>query len=375
MLKRLLSVFVVCGILLSTLSLMANATVVDSQGCECLVYANQFISRISQSLPLFFDWKSAEPGNGQYLYDATGKMTVAMIFDVSCDGIDKGYVIVDYSSYEIIEFSKSASPYGELLDHYISEKKIASIQDKYYIYSPGTHAVAIKSLISNQYSVYDFTKDTSVSIDLHSKNNSTISNPIKASVLPIIVENAIKTKGVIPLATGVHYKILTGVPDASYTISCIPTAIGNVIGYWDTHGYPNLISSSKTIYNAISEVNGNLIAACGNNTSNSAIPAATQAYCRASGRYPNNFTVTNMWNPSYSSFKSQISSGNPALVGFASGNSYYGGAHMTAGMGYYYDDAFPNEKYIYVHDAWSTTAADYMVLWSSYNDFMAKIVP
>lgn len=105
---------------------------------------------------------------------------------------------------------------------------------------------------------------------------------------------------VVPYSTGVHYKALT-VPDANYTISCIPTAIGNVIGYWDNNGYP-------------------------------------------------------------------------ALVGVASSGPY-GGAHMTTGVGYYYEDTLP-DKYVIVHDAWTSTPTDYYLKWdSSYNDFISKIVP
>lgn len=373
--KKLIAILSIISII-NVFSFNLNAAELDSRNSECLNAAIQFISRISQDLPLFFDWKSAEPINEKYLYDETGKVKKAIIYNVYNNSIDKGYIILDCNTYKILEFSKNNSPYGELLNRYIKEKKITNIQDEYFIYSPGTHAVAIKSTSSTQYSVYEFTNDPSVGIDLYSEKSSAIPSQTVANAVTIIDENAINTAEISPLATGVHSKILTGVPDASYTISCIPTAIGNVIGYWDTHGYSNLISASNTIYDAINEVNSNLIAVCGNNTTNSAIPTATQNYCKASGRYPNNFTVTNVWSPSYSSFSSQIDYSRPALIGFASGNNYYnGGAHMTAGMGYYYDDAFPNEKYIYVHDAWSSTPTNYMVLWSSYNDFMAKIVP
>ncbi len=228
------------------------------------------------------------------------------------------------------------------------EKGLINNSGEYYIYYPGFHAVAIKPDNNEKYKVYEFTNDDSVKIKLSTTidQNKSLQNDSNIS----------------PLSTGVHYKVLLGVPDANYTDSCIPTAIGNIIGYWDTHGYPNLIISPKSITNAINEINSNLISECGNNTSNSAIPDATQNYCRSTSRYPARFTVTNLWNPTFGTYMSQITYNRPTLVGFAS-NGPYGGAHMTTGVGYYYDDAFPNEKYIYVHDAWPSTSIDYMVLW------------
>lgn len=123
------------------------------------------------------------------------------------------------------------------------------------------------------------------------------------------------------------------------------------------------------------DINNRLIAIAGNNTTNSAIPGATEGYCRVYGRYPYNFTVTNISAPSYSQMQTEIDAGRPCLVGFGASGPY-GGGHMTAGVGYYYDNAFPNDKYVIVHDAWSTTPVDCQRLWSSsYNDFIAKIVP
>lgn len=322
--------------------------------------AEVFAKRISKDITIFSDWKSVTLSDELYLYNETGDSIKAVLYEVYCNGVNSGYIIVDYSTINIIEFSTDASPYGTLLASYKKEKGLSRNMGEYCVYSPGVHAYAAKTSSASKYVVYNFVDDQSVSIDL--------------SVDKSISTYSLNNTQITPLSTGVHSKILSGVPDANYTTSCIPTAIGNVIGYWDTHGYSNLIVSPNTIYNAIAEINTNLIAACGSNTNNAGIPTATQNYCRSAGRYPNNFTVTNVTNPSYSTFTTQITNNRPTLVGFASGGPYVG-AHMTAGVGYYYDDAFPNEKYIYVHDAWSSTSVNYFVLWGSYNDFISKIVP
>ena len=68
--------------IINVFSFNLNAAELDSRNSECLNAAIQFISRISQDLPLFFDWKSAEPINEKYLYDETGKVKKAIIYNV-----------------------------------------------------------------------------------------------------------------------------------------------------------------------------------------------------------------------------------------------------------------------------------------------------
>jgi hypothetical protein len=38
--------------------------------------------------------------------------------------------------------------------------------------------------------------------------------------------------------------VISGVPAYTWYHGCVPTSIGMVMGYWDTHGYPNLFSAS-----------------------------------------------------------------------------------------------------------------------------------
>lgn len=169
------------------------------------------------------------------------------------------------------------------------------------------------------------------------------------------------------VASSSQYGMITGVPDYNNTYGCIPTAIGNVLGYWDSHGYPNLVTGTSA------QLISTIRAWMNNPSANSEIPTAVHGYCHTVQRYPQNFTATNVWNPTFSMFRSEIDSGHPTLVGFSSAG-YYGAAHMTTGVGYFYDMSSTN-RYIYVHDGWTTTSVDFYVQWTTANDFICRIVP
>lgn len=353
---RTLFFVLVFSLFLSSFSIASFANSLEKD--EHKAQAIEFMKRISSSLPEYQAWEDASIKFKANLYSPESESVTALLYDVeNKDTGFCGYLIMDYSSRLVLEFSAGISPYNEYLDLY-KIKKFEKIKPEKVslVYTPGTYAIKVKLIDQKDEKLYYFTEDPKVSIN------------IKTPKPP-----AANKKSITPLGTDVHYKAISGVPDYAWTYGCIPTAIANVIGYWDSHGYSNLVTG--LVISMIDEINNRLIAIAGNNATNSAIPGATQGYCRASGRYPSNFTVTNIWSPSYSQMQVEIDANRPCLVGFGSSGPY-GATHMTAGVGYYYDDAFPSEKYVIVHDAWGSTPVDCQRLWSSsYNDFIAKIVP
>ena len=255
--------------------------------------------------------------------------TVESSKDESC-----GYFICDASG-SIIEFSRNTSPYDKVLKTLSSKE--CKTENTILLYQPGFHGV-LQS---------DGTVELVCGDNSNCERYDDMNSPSKGNDL--------------------EFNMISGVPDYPNTVSCIPTAIGNVIGYWDSHGYPNLVTTSTSSF--ISEISSYMTS----NTANTYIPTAVHTYCHQSGRYPNNFTATNIWSPTYAQFRAEINAGRPCLVGFSSGG-YYSGAHMTCGVGYYYVVSTTTE-YLYVHDANSMTAFDFFVQWTSHNDFIGRIVP
>ncbi len=321
--------------------------------------AFEFINKISNTLPEFNDWKKAIVFEKNDLDTPEGLTGNFVIYELNIANSACGYIILDRSTDKIVEFSSGLSPFRQYLSNY-SQIKFRSKKfsiDK-MLYYPGLYAIEATDQDSGATSIIEFTKDELVNISV--PNISKISENDKL--------------GEVSIESLTQYKLISGVPDSPYYISCIPTAIGNAIGYWDTHGYSNLIVSPCTLYNVIYDVSARMIYQSGNNKNNAAIPDAVEYYCHS--RYPSNFDAINLWSPSWTSYKTQISYNRPTLLGFDK-DSYYGdgtNGHMTCGVGYYWDGV-SDDYYSIVHDAWSSTSVDCYQLWGSWNDFICKIIP
>jgi hypothetical protein len=359
--NKKISLLIVILLIVITLPICANA--VTSDGDDINQKASAFISQISDSLPEFSHWKDSQVYARKNLYRLQDLELGYALYEMNLNGEPCGYLIIDIRKQKVVEFSSGVSPYRQFLDEYRKIKLAdVAIEQEKLVYSPGIRAIAINKAGSKETEIIRFMDDTSVTVKVAGISRMSLNESLAAS-------DSTNSGGAI---LSVHYKLISGVPDADYYISCIPTALGNVIGYWDTHGYSNLIVSPNDIYDAISEINDRLIDAVGNNTSNSGIPPAMEGYCHA--RYPSNFDVTNIWSPAYSTYTYQIGCNRPTLVGFGPGSPYGSGGHMTTGVGYYWQD-YIEDKYTIVHDAWDPADDCYQLWDSDYNDFIAKIIP
>lgn len=140
---------------------------------------------------------------------------------------------------------------------------------------------------------------------------------------------------------------------------CINTSILNVIAYWDNNGLPDLITG--TILQARADIEACLVAA-GGSGANASIPGAINSYATAHGNYYSD--VWNIWYPEFFDLQFEINYGDPCLVGFT---TYYGGGHMTTGVGY---NIVSGVNYVIVHD--NHVSYDVTIAFSEV-DFIASI--
>ena len=303
-LTTLLTIILVAISLLAvqTMTVSAKADVNDEA-------AETFVARITTKLPEFAHWQDSRIYARKELHDPVSQATSAILYELNVKDEACGYLIVDADTQCVLEFSSGVSPFRQYLDAY-REIKFANrkIIRESLVYCPGTYAWSVQLEGSPEPEIICFLEDTSVQVSLSGISRMALNETLadeSASASSTNHSDSSAEAGVMDiLIDPVHYKLISGVPDSDYYISCIPTAIGNVIGYWDTHGYPNLIQYPNTILSAISEVSDRMIAYYGSNQVNVAIPIAAQGYCRA--RYPQNFTVTNHWNPAYTTYTGQI---------------------------------------------------------------------
>lgn len=330
---------------------------------RCEDGANAFVKRISSGDPNFINWQNATVGNGNPLYDSSLSLIKAYGYIITKNKSEIGYLIVDTASGSILEYSQGKYPFA-LLDKALVSRKISiSPQEcKYYIYErPLEYTVSFAKIDNVEDKKLYSADDYYSSIEAILASESTDSLPITITSTTDNLSNS--------AATTIFTKIISGVPDKQQTTgcTCIPTSIVNLLLYWDAHGYPNLVTQSEADLRATVVAFVNFYGA-GCNTS---ILPTIHAYRLTT--YPNNFTTTNIFNPSFTQYKNEIVYGRPCCLGFASGGYYGEVPHMTTGVGYSYDSLFP-ERYSIVHDN-HPGEVDVYILWTSYNDFMAKTVP
>jgi hypothetical protein len=178
------------------------------------------------------------------------------------------------------------------------------------------------------------------------------------------------------------FSLIEGMPDwnqfwGSYGCysGCAPTAGTNVVGYWDSHGYGNLIDGGNW-QAAVDEMRNRMGTECtadgGGSTNVGNISPGINSYAGAHGysfaseMWCNGCSVT----PSYDRYRGQIDADRPLVVDVI-GHSQYGN-HSVAGVGYE-----TNGSYMIIHDNWSSTAQDvYLHYGSGYSQiFLHPVTP
>lgn len=140
---------------------------------------------------------------------------------------------------------------------------------------------------------------------------------------------------------------------------CIPTAISNIMWYWNKNGYSGLTSS--TFSDVQTEVQNLMGSSTG---SNSKIPSTVSSYAKSKGFKGSATSLS----ASFNSIKNEYNAGRPCLLGFGTGGGYTA-PHMTVCCGYYVDST---ANYSIVVDGHSSSNV-YRV-WGSYNDYVGKVV-
>lgn len=130
-----------------------------------------------------------------------------------------------------------------------------------------------------------------------------------------------------------------------------------LLRYWD-----NLYSGLASDFYATRKEISNLRASYG--YGNNDLPAVIRAYCRSNYPLLSVYPST-IWNPFYDTYTNYIDSGNPVLLGFATG---YGEPHMTVGCGYTNYNLSIYGNWAIVMDGHSSNYV--YKLWTPSNDFI-----
>ena len=173
--------------------------------------------------------------------------------------------------------------------------------------------------------------------------------------------------GVQPLSDGYHW--IDDVPDWDWHYGCAPTAAANVLTFWDRRGYDRLVDSvlmdvpdrHECDTDSVPNVSLQLVAAMNTDTLNAGSTASDSivegiaAVC-SDPKWENgyDFTCCLSWND-HDLLVYEVNLGRPGVLGLM-GHPQYGNHCVTfCGWGP------PDERWIMVHDVWSSTNRDVVI--------------
>ncbi|HHW38507.1 MAG TPA: hypothetical protein GXX18_14935 [Bacillales bacterium] len=302
-------------------SINIDKTVIDE--------VNTYISIISQNTE---NWENAKAKYEFPLYDFDGNIT-SFLFTVEEKGEDKGYIIISNTSQpEVLESTREGS------HPYINKKKN---EEKAVYVGPTMHYVE--------------QEDNASYLDLRSEKVINKRSLKSKGSLSKGFTNKEQNEPQIGIQTIISYssKILN-VADMAWYIGCSPTSFGNIVRYWDSNGYPNLVQSTTTDKTLIEVLATNM------NTD------------RSSGKTDWNDRVTGMINfwdqkgysvsvsrvsDSYSTHKTEINNNRPNIINVVNDPTYEN--HDMTGVGYEEyqvpEENFKWYRFVIVHDTWPST--------------------
>jgi uncharacterized protein YneR len=325
-------------------------------------------------------WDSAALQDPILLYDLTGEVT-AYLFPVTSVGKPAGYLTVAAIALPnpVLEFAVEGShPLSDAVSHMATlGMRPLHLEHPLYL-GLLAYGYEVASSVQGQRAVFDLVNGRVLQV---SEADARI--PLRQRVAAY-QEQAVTTEPspIQPSASIAAYSLISGVPDwnqfwGSYGCwsGCSPTAATNVMGYWDNHGYGNLIYGSDW-QGAVNEMRNHMGTQCGQDgggwTNVGNISSGMSAYAQSHG-----YTfVSELWcsgcatSPTYDNYRGQINASRPLVVDVIGHSTY--GSHSVTGVGY-----DTNGSYMIVHDNWSSTGENvYLQYGSGYSSiFMHPLIP
>ncbi|MCU5406791.1 S-layer homology domain-containing protein [Bacillus cereus] len=175
-------------------------------------------------------------------------------------------------------------------------------------------------------------------------------------------------------------KIIKDVPDYTWLVGCVPTAIANIVAYWSKNGFPNLLKNNETSDWLIDNLGTMMGTDRGTaestggvkyGTRTDRIAPALQIYWNNRGYSSPDFNYAEYKKITFDTIKRELDSGRPYGFSVYKHNMYE--EHYLTGIGYE-ELIIPdlNEKFqtVIVHDTWASTPEDVSL---DYNELIKTI--
>ncbi|QWI47045.1 S-layer homology domain-containing protein [Bacillus mycoides] len=354
-LKCMFSILIVTVFLLSNLK-NASASEKDYDTitkAEAQRKAEIYVQAIGkQSYPNWIDSKFSE---SKTLRDLDGKVK-GYLFQIQKDNQDYGYVIVNGSMIgsSIIESTRAGdNPYKDIReDHAVYAGPIQYFKkENGLVTNLSTNEIIAKK---------DLIKNKNIKEEVLYSSKAFIGNINQQEIY--------------------NSKIIKNVPDYTWLVGCVPTAIANIVAYWSENGFPNLLKNNETSDWLIDTLgtmmgtdrgNGESTGGVKYGTYTDRIDPALQIYWNNRGYSSPDFNYAAYKKIPFDTIKRELDSGRPYGFSVAKHNLYT--EHYLTGIGYE-ELIIPdlNEKFqtLIVHDTWDSTPEE---VYLDYNELINKI--
>lgn len=149
---------------------------------------------------------------------------------------------------------------------------------------------------------------------------------------------------------------------------CAPTAAANIVMYWDSNGYPDMVGSNSWI-NAANRLGTIMLHTDQSGVLPQYVEPAMKVYIEEHGY--TNFGVTRDTSVTFHEVQTIVNNGHPSLLGLSNYTAISPnatGKHMVTLVGFetYYDTSTQKwSQQIIVHDNWDSTGTQVWLKWSN----------
>ena len=340
--------------------------------------ASFYVRYIPAFIADYPEWQEATVELSTVYYDLDGKKS-AYAFDIIENGQYAGYILISATrdNYPILEFSKGRTPNTitelttrseTLAQERANERGLIAGKAK-PLYLGATFYYAEYPLIDAKGEVADsVVVDLTVPVIVDFKKLQ-VGIPIDEKEL--LRQQQMKKQEANALWDAIEEKVRVGVtaapknpassrgsgrisdvPKYEWHRGCSPTAAGMVLGYWDSHGYPNFPVGNPLI-DELADAMGTWDWPIHGFTWPLDIDNGIEEVCENHGY--SNFDASNDLWMSWSEIKDEVDADRPFVIsmlrgGTGSGHSQPYGEHSVTCVGY--DDY--DEDYVVIHDTWDT---------------------
>ena len=372
---RIAATVLLAALLIAAVIVPASAaTSVSIEDAETV--ASFYVQYIPTFIDNYSEWQEATVEQSMIYHNLDGKKS-AYAFNVIENGQYAGYILVSATrdNYPILEFSKGRTPNAitelitrseRLAQERADESGLTAGKAKplylgatfYYTEYP---LIDAKGEVSNRV-VVDMTVPAIVDLDA-----SQVEIPIEekdlleeqqmkkqeANALWNALEDKMRAMETVapesPSSRGLGW--ISGVPAYEWHCGCSPTASGMVLGYWDSHGYPNFPSETTLIEELAVAMHTGVWPRVPGQTLPWEIDEGIEEVCANHGY--NNFDATHELWLTWGKLKDEVDANRPFVLnmlqgGTGSGHSQPYGDHSVTGLGYSDYD----EDYVFIHDTW-----------------------